>query len=375
MLRKTYAVVDLSKIAHNIHVLEKEMGAGVMAMAVVKADAYGHGMRQVAQAAMQCGVSWFAVATADEAVALRESCDRNILVLAPADEPSNYELVRRGISLTAFTMEHLRSLCKIARELEMQAKIHLKVDTGMGRIGLRTGKELLDVLDYFDAHGRELSLEGLFTHFAVADQVDKSFTILQLNRYNSFRTIVLEREYMPVCHASNSAAILDMEEAHFDLCRMGISMYGYPPSGEMEHLARELKPALSLKSTVIHVKTIAPGDSVGYGRAYIAKEPREIATVAIGYADGYPRALSNQGQGIVRGRMARMAGRVCMDQVMFDVTGLGVSVDDEITLIGREGDVSVTAHDIAETCGNGMISYEVLTGISARVPRIYAGLC
>lgn len=373
MLRKTFAVVDLSKIAHNIRVLEKDMGAGVMAMAVVKANAYGHGMAQVAKVAQDCGISWFAVATPDEAVELRKSCDRNILVMAPADEESNYELVQREISVTAFSLEHLRSLCKIAEELEVQAKIHIKVDTGLGRIGLRTEEELLEILDYFDAHEEQLSFEGLFTHFAVADQLDKSFTILQLNRYNSFCNIVFDRDYTPVCHASNSAAILDMEDAHFDLCRMGIAMYGYPPSGELEAFASELQPALSLKSTVIHVKTIAPGDSVSYGRTFIAEKPTEIATVVLGYADGYPRALSNHGYAIVRGKKAKLVGRVCMDQSMFDVTGLGVQVGDEITLIGQQGEERVTAHDIAKACDNGMISYELLTGISARVPRVYVG--
>ena len=348
MLRKTFAVVDLSKIAHNIRVLQKNMGEGVLPMAVVKANAYGHGVRQVAKTAQDCGVCWFAVATADEAVTLRESCEAHILVLSPADEQSNIELVKRGISVTAFTPGHLRSLSAIAKELKMQAKIHVKLDTGLG-----------------------LKLEGLFTHFAVADQIEKSFTVLQLNRYLAFRDTVFGRGYRPICHASNSAAILDMPDARLDLCRMGISMYGYPPSGELAPFAEDLQPALSLKSTVVHVKKIEPGDSVSYGRTFIADQPREIATVVIGYADGYPRALSNKGRAVVRGQSVRLAGRVCMDQAMFDVTGLGVQVGDEITLIGQDGAESIWAQEAAQLCENGMISYEILTGISARVPRVY----
>ena len=220
MLRKTFAVVDLSKIAHNIRVLQKNMGEGVLPMAVVKANAYGHGVRQVAKTAQDCGVCWFAVATADEAVTLRESCEAHILVLSPADEQSNIELVKRGISVTAFTPGHLRSLSAIAKELKMQAKIHVKLDTGLGRIGLRTQEELLEVLRYFDEYPEQLKLEGLFTHFAVADQIEKSFTVLQLNRYLAFRDTVFGRGYRPICHASNSAAILDMPDARLDLCRM-----------------------------------------------------------------------------------------------------------------------------------------------------------
>lgn len=371
MLRKTFAVVDLSKIAHNIRVLQKNMGEGVLPMAVVKANAYGHGVEQVAKTAQDCGVRWFAVATADEAVTLRESCEAHILVLSPADEQSSIELVKRGISVTAFTPEHLRSLSAIAKELKMQAKIHVKLDTGLGRIGLRTQEELLEVLSYFDEYPDQLKLEGLFTHFAVADQIEKSFTVLQLNRYLAFRDTVFGRGYRPICHASNSAAILDMPDARLDLCRMGISMYGYPPSGELAPFAEELQPALSLKSTVVHVKKIEPGDSVSYGRTFIADQPREIATVVIGYADGYPRALSNKGRAVVRGQSVRLAGRVCMDQAMFDVTGLGVQVGDEITLIGQDGAESIWAQEAAQLCENGMISYEILTGISARVPRVY----
>lgn len=371
MLRKTFAVVDLSKIAHNIRVLQKNMGEGVLPMAVIKANAYGHGMKQVAKVAQDCGVCWFAVATADEAVSLRESCDAHILVLSPADEQSNFELVERGVSVTAFTPEHLCSLAAIAKKLNTQAKIHIKLDTGLGRIGLRTQEELLEVLRYFDEYPERLKLEGLFTHFAIADQIEKSFTVLQLNRYLAFRNTVFEHGYRPICHASNSAAILDMPDAHLDLCRMGISMYGYPPSGELAPFAKELQPALSLKSTVVHVKKIEPGDSVSYGRTFIADRPREIATVVIGYADGYPRSLSNKGKAIVRGQSVWLAGRVCMDQAMFDVTGLGVQVGDEITLIGQDGAESIWAQEVAQLCENGMISYEILTGISARVPRVY----
>lgn len=375
MLRKTYAAVDLSKIAHNIRVLQRSMGAEERAMAVVKANAYGHGMKEIAKTAQKCGVCWFAVATADEAVALRESCDGNILLLSPADEDSDWALVKNGISVTAFTQEHLYALCKIAQELGMRARVHIKVDTGMGRIGLRTEQEMAHILDYFDAHRQQLKLEGLFTHFASADQPKEDFTALQLERYLRYRGLVLERGYRPICHASNSAAILGRSDARFDLCRMGISMYGYPPSLEMRPLAGELVPALSLKSKIMHVKTIEAGECVGYGRTYTAKKETEIATVAIGYADGYPRALSNRGSALFRGERVPIAGRVCMDQVMFDVTGLGAQVGEEITLMGECGGQSITADEIAEACGNGMISYEVLTGISARVPRVYMDEC
>jgi alanine racemase len=363
MLRKTYAAVDLDCIAHNIRELKR--AARTQVMAVVKANAYGHGMRQVAAKAEQEGVFWFAVATADEAVELRKTCNKHILLLSAAeDEETVNALIEAEISQCVYTMRQLKLLYRLCEAKEKKANIHIKIDTGMNRIGLRNDAELITLLKFLKKQSR-ITLEGMFTHFATADEADKHFTGEQLKRFKHAVQIAREYGFNPLCHASNSAATIEAPEAHFDLCRMGISMYGYAPSEEVKLNGLNLKPALSLISHITYVKTIEEGESVSYGRKFTAEQSEQIATVAIGYADGYMRAFSGKAEAELGKQKIRSVGRICMDQCMFLVTGTGAQIGDEVRLIGSE----ITAESLAKLAGT--ISYEILTNLSARVPRVY----
>ncbi|MBQ9942231.1 MAG: alanine racemase [Christensenellaceae bacterium] len=369
MERRTFALIDLNKIAHNIRELKRCAGTAVLA--VVKADAYGHGLAAVAQTAYKEGVRHFAVATPDEAQSLRQLLpegDVMILILSPVEDAVCAKMVACGVSLCVFTKRQVQAAGKAAAALGVPARVHIKLDTGMGRVGLRTDAELEDVLEAV-RQNPGVQVEGLFTHFATADEADKSFTALQLEKYRRWQQQVLAAGHKPICHASNSAAILEVGEAHMDLCRMGISMYGYMPSGEVDASLAELQPAMSLFSYISHIKTIEAGESVSYGRTFIAKRPTKVATVPVGYADGYRRGLSGKASAIVMGKMVPLIGRVCMDQIMLDVTGLDVNEGDTVLLMGEENGVAFTADDMAACCDT--ISYEIICGFSARVPRVY----
>ena len=365
MLRDTYAEINLNILEQNIAKLRD--AAEKPLMAVVKADGYGHGAPQVAKKAWECGIEWMAVSNPDEAIEIREVCpEARILVLSSVLDKACEQMVRGEISVAAYLPEHITAMQKAAESVGKPARVHLKADTGMGRIGFATDEELKAVLDELKA-SKDVICEGLFTHFATADEADLSFAEKQLARYNEIREIVFEAGFSPICHAANSAATVSLPDARFDLCREGIAMYGYAPSAEMDMKGIVLRPVMTLKSYISHVKTIHKGDSVSYGRIYIAEEDRTVATVPAGYADGYLRALSGKGFAVVNGMRAKQVGRVCMDQTMFDVTGMNVQEGDEIELFGE----NVPADQLAALAGT--ISYELLTGITKRVPRVYIG--
>ncbi len=365
MLRDTYAEINLNHLEYNIATLRA--AADKPLMAVVKADGYGHGAPQVAKKAWECGIEWMAVSNPDEALEIREICpEARILVLSSVLDKACEQMTEFGISVAAYLPEHIAAMQKAAETVGKPALVHLKADTGMGRIGFATDEELEAVLNELKACP-DVVCEGLFTHFATADEADLSFAKAQLKRYNEIREKVLAAGFTPICHAANSAATVSLPEAHFDLCREGIAMYGYAPSGEINMKGIVLKPVMTLKSYISHIKTVHKGDSVSYGRIYIAEEDRVIATVPAGYADGYLRALSGKGFAVVNGSRAEQVGRVCMDQTMFDVTGMDVKVEDEIELFGE----NVPADQLASLAGT--ISYELLTGITKRVPRVYIG--
>ena len=363
MLRETYAVIDLKKIANNIRVLREAAGTDVMA--VIKADAYGHGMKKIAETAVREGVSWMAVATPEEALELRETAKKaHILVLSPVLDKAIEPLLKRDISLCVCEEEQIRLISSVANGLGKEAHLHIKADTGMGRVGVRPGEEMAALLHLFQTCP-SLKLEGIFPHFATADEADKTFTYEQGMRFSKFCAMGREAGFRPICHAANSAAIIDIPKLHFDLCRMGISLYGYPPSEWVDVSGTGLEPAMELWSYVSYLKTIHRGDTVSYGRLYCAEKDAEIATVPIGYADGYRRGLTGKAWAYIGGKKAMLAGRVCMDQIMFDVTGLDVKKGDRVLLMGRDIDAHIMGK-LSDT-----ISYEVLTGISRRVPRIY----
>lgn len=337
-------------------------------MAVVKANAYGHGALEVATTALASGASHLGVALVEEGMELRaQGVKAPILVFGGMVPEQAALFVENDLTATVYTPQAAEALAGAAQRLGKAATVHVKIDTGMGRVGI-TWSEALPFLRWLAAQ-EGLRVEGMYTHFATSDEKDKAFAELQLAR---FRQVVEGVEAMGlrlIKHAANSGAILDMPESYFDLVRPGVMMYGYYPS---PHTSRSLplRPAMTFKTRVLFVKKIARGTSISYGRQFIAARPTTIATLPVGYADGYNRLLSNQGEVLIRGKRYPVVGRVCMDQIMVD---LGPESDvlpgEEVVLFGRQGDEEVSVYSICEKLGT--IPYEVTCWVSARVPRVY----
>jgi alanine racemase len=363
-LYRTYAQVNLTNIRKNLLTCMKLIPEGVKPVGVVKANAYGHGAVRAAGIIHDL-VDAFAVATVDEAIELKTCGFETPIYILGYAHPSSYEtLIENDIIPAIYKESDAEKLSEVALSMGKVAKINIKVDTGMGRIGFGYGKEGSDAVCRI-AKLKGLELYGLFMHFATADSADKSFAMLQYDRFNKF---------IDACAAggatfsnitcANSAAVLEMPYTAKTEMRVGIAMYGYLPSDEVRKDVK-LLPALTWKSRIVHIKEIEAGDSIGYGRTYVAAGRRRIATIPVGYADGYSRALSNKGKVIIGGHAAPVVGRVCMDMFMVDVTDINASDGDEVTLLGEGFD----AEDMAKICGT--ISYEVLCDISSRVPRVY----
>jgi alanine racemase len=367
-VRPTRAEIDLGAIAFNLQGIRKKVApAGIMA--VVKADAYGHGALQVSRLALQQGAEHLAVAVVDEGVALRKAgIEAPILVFggfSPEDAPL---FIDYDLEASLFEPRSLALLKTAALKRNRAAKVHVKIDTGMGRLGVACH----EAAAFIEALIREeaLELRGLYTHFATSDHLDKSFANLQLLRY---KAVVDELEgkgiQVPLKHTANSAAILDMHESYFDMVRPGIMMYGYYPSAETSESV-EIQPAMAFKTAVIQVKTINRGESVSYGRTFITDKPTTIVTLPVGYADGYNRLLSNRGQVLIRGKRYPVAGRVCMDLIMADAGDeKNIKIGDEVVLFGTQGNEQISVASICKLLDT--IPYEVTCWVSKRVPRIY----
>jgi len=364
----TWAEIDLGAISHNLREIESRVEPnGAKVLAVVKDNAYGHGAVEVARTAAGVPVHMLGVATVEEAVELRQAgIHLPILVLCCILPEQAAEIVRHDVTQTVCDLSICESLSKEADHLGKQARIHVKVDTGMGRIGVRYDEAARLVKNI--AQLPCLAVEGIFTHFAVAG-TDEVFTNLQLERFNS----VISRLdgmgiHIPLRHAANSAAVLGLPISYFNMVRPGLMIYGLYPSGSPREI--QLKPALSLKTRVVYLKGVPAGWSISYGRTYITQGPTMVATLAIGYGHGYSRRLSNGGEALIRGARAPIVGTICMDQCLCNVTHIpGVSVGDEAVLIGRQGDEEITTDEVAQRAGT--ISYEILCAINAKVPRIY----
>ena len=334
-------------------------------MAVVKANAYGHGAVGIAQAALEAGAERLAVICVDEGEQLRRAGIRApILVMGHSPVSDARRIVELELTPTVNSLEMARALAREAEAAGVRQPLHLKVDSGLNRYGLTPAEivPLAESLRQIPA----LDVEGIFTHFASADEGDKRFT---LEQYTIFRTVVEKLPWIRMRHVSNTATLLDRPEMSLDLVRPGVGMYGLYPS---QYVSRSLnlRPVLSLKSHVARLTSIAPGDSVSYGRTWRANRPSVIALVMCGYGDGLPRVLSNRGSVLVAGRRVPMVGRVCMDMCMADVTDVpDVAEGDEVVIIGRQGEAEIAAQEIGDLCGT--ISYEILCGITARVPRLY----
>lgn len=353
--------IDLAVLRENVRLLRGLLPEGTRLMAVVKADGYGHGMVRVARSAVAAGAEALAVALIDEGVILRKAgLTAPILVLGASLPEELAEGVRHGLTMTVCTPEAIRQAQEAAASIGGEALVHLKLDTGMNRIGAKSETEVQAVLAALSDCPR-VKLTGAFTHFADADGDDMTFTRMQLDRFRELTALLPEGI---VRHCANSAAIHRLPEAAFDMVRAGISMYGYPPV----KTDMPLRSFMRWTARVTHVKDIAPGDTVSYGRIYTADRPRRVATVSCGYGDGYHRAASGRAEVIIHGRRAPVIGRICMDQMMADVTDIpGTKPGDEVVLMGQDGPACITAEDIAGWAGT--ISYEVLLAATGRVPR------
>lgn len=367
---RVYAAVNLDALKENMKAMKANLPEKTGIIGVLKADGYGHGAVPVAKA-IEPYVEGYAVAAAEEGLNLcRHGVKKPILILGPVHPCWYDELIEHQIRPVLFEEKTIREFSARAAALKKRAPFHLALDTGMSRIGMKPDQQSAELISRLMSLPG-IYLEGMFTHFATADEEDKTKTMAQIAQYQAF-VKMLEKEgvQIPIKHCANSAGIIDSLGVEFDLVRAGISIYGLYPSREVNREAVKLTPALELKSHVTYIKSIEPGTEISYGGTFKAEVPMRIATIPAGYGDGYPRYLSGKGWVLIRGQKAPVVGRICMDQFMVDITGLeGIEENDQVTLIGKDGDQEITAEDLAEAGGG--FHYELLCGLGKRVPRIY----
>lgn len=370
---RIYAEIDLDAIRYNIESLYQNLNPGTKMLGVIKADGYGHGSVPIAELLEPLPYMFgFATATFEEAeILIRNGIKKPILILGYTFPYCYEEIIRHEIRTTVFRTDMVKTLSDTAQKLGKKAIVHIKVDTGMSRIGIRADEEGLSfVREVMALPG--IMVEGIFTHFAKADMTDKQDTIVQLERFRDF-VQKIEKETgvrIPVQHCSNSAAMIRMPEANMDMVRPGIAMYGLWPSDEVERNLVSLKPALSLRSHIVYIKEMKAGCGISYGGTHISSDGMRVATVPIGYSDGYPRSLSDKGYVLIHGKRAAVLGRVCMDQMMVDVTDIPESeVGDRVTLLGSDGQEQITAEFLGDL--SGRFNYELVCAINKRVPRVY----
>lgn len=365
---RAFAEINLDAIEHNFNEMKKCVNDDVKICAVVKADSYGHGAVAVADA-LKDKTDYFAVATPDEAIELRNSGIINPVIILTYTNSDDYkELIENNISMTVFTKEAADNLQKAATETGKKALIHIAIDTGMSRLGFMPDDKSVETIKYISSLP-DVEIQGIFSHYACADMKDKSVSQMQTKRFTDFIDKCKSAGIkFPLHHICNSAGTSEFSE-NFDMVRMGISLYGLYPSDEIDMTKINLIPAMTFKSHIVNVKEVPENVGISYGHTYTTTEKRTIATVAAGYADGYPRALSNCGRVIVNGQYAPIVGRVCMDQFMIDITGIDAKIDDEVILFGSDGNLTVSAEEIGEKSMS--FNYEVICGIARRIPRVY----
>lgn len=367
--KPNWAEIDLDAIAHNCREIKKWIGDKTELAAVIKGNAYGHGIAMVAKTALENGATRFAAARVDEGIVVRKAgIEAPIFVLGyvPAEEMET--AVKWRITPPIMHWHTAKALSEISSSQGVISPVHVKVDTGMGRFGLLPDEVVEFVKRLIELPG--IRLEGLYTQFAVADEADKTYTYKQ---WNTFQKVVKDLEeagiHIPIRHVCNSAATLNFPEMHLEMVRCGTAIYGHYPSPVTNHSV-PLRPAMTLKSRVARIRTLPPGSSISYGRTYTTTRPTTVALVPIGFGDGLSRKLSNKGSVLIRGKRAPIVGRVCMDQCIVDVSGIPeVQQDDEVVLLGRQNGAEITAEEIASLMDS--INYVVLAGVSARVPRVY----
>lgn len=369
---RTWAEINLDYIAHNVKEIQKAVGKRTEIMAVVKADAYGHGVLETVNTLVESGCSRLAVSMLDEAIQLRQiGVKIPILVLSHTNPLRVDELIKHQITQTVYNHDVAVALSNEAMRQGTKVRVHIKIDTGMTRVGFAPGYSAIKAVDKIQKLPG-IIVEGIFTHFAVADEKDKSFTFHQAELFNS---IISELNrigiLIPIRHVANSAAIIQYPELAMELVRPGIILYGIYPSKEVNKSVLDLKPAMTLKTNIAMIKWVEENTSISYGRKFVTKRKSQIATIPVGYADGYSRLLTGKVRVLVSGQYAPVVGSICMDQCMVDVTDIKgeIKTGDEVVLLGKQGNSEITAEELADYIGT--IPYEIVCIIGKRVPRVY----
>lgn len=369
--RPVWAEIDLDHVAHNLREFQKILPATTTIMAVVKADAYGHGAVEVANAALHAGAMRLAVAIVEEGIVLRKhGIAAPIQVLGASAPGTEKAIIEHRLTPTIFTIDSARRFSEAGNTLGKTVPFHVKLDTGMGRIGLRQD-QLAAFLDDLKTLPH-LDMEGVFSHFSKADEFDKTYTRQQIHTYQTCLKMIDDADFSPRIRClANSAGTMEMSATLFDMVRIGISLYGLYPSHEVDKARVHLKPVMRWKTNIVHLKTLPPGEAVSYGGMFVSQRPTVVATLPLGYADGYRRRLWKLGATVlVHGQHAPIIGKVCMDMFMVDVTDIpGVRVGDEVVLIGKQHEQTITADDMAAKLDT--INYEITCAVGKRVPRVY----
>lgn len=370
-LRPTRAMIDLDNFEHNFFTIKNKLSPGTKLCAVIKADAYGHGAVEIAKAALDCGVDYLAVALIEEALELRLSgIDAPILILGFTPREQFDKIVAYDITQTVYDVDSVSALSLTAKRLSKTAKVHIKIDTGMSRLGFQAIPSSIDEIEkIFKFEG--IQVEGIFTHFAKAEN-DQDFTQEQFKRFREVVESIEDRGFrIPIKHVCNSAATQIYPSMHLNMARVGLILYGLLPSDDEKWRSFGLKPVMTVKSQISHLKPLKVGRAISYGGEFVTTRPSIIATIPVGYADGWSRKLSPRGEVLVASQRAPIVGKICMDQLMVDVTEVkaDVKVGDEVVLMGKMVDEEILAEEIAEKVGT--INYEIVCSLSRRVPRVY----
>ena len=370
-IRPVWVEINLDNLAHNMREIRRLTDKKALVTAVIKADGYGHGAKYITDTLLKNGANRFAVAVLDEALELREfGVKEPILILGYTQPDRAKEIVENEIEQAVYSYELSKAISEEAVRQNKTAKIHIKIDTGMGRIGLRPNEDAVSLIKEISKLPN-IAIEGIFTHFAIADETDKDYTYGQFEKFKwIFNRLEEEGVKINVRHCGNSAVIIDLPEMHLDMVRAGIILYGLAPSFDVKLDKINLKQVMSLKARITHVKEIDKDESVSYGRKFIATKKSKIASLPLGYADGYTRMLTGKAEALIKGTKVPVVGRICMDQCMIDVTGIDdVNVGDEVVLFGEQNGAFISIDEVADKLGT--INYEIVCMIAKRIPRVY----
>ncbi|HZK33322.1 MAG TPA: alanine racemase [Tissierellaceae bacterium] len=370
-VRPVWAEINLDNLAHNIKEVRKHTKKETLVTAVVKANGYGHGSVEIARTFLDNGADRLAVAILTEAIELRSAnIMEPIMILGYTPRTQYKKLIENNFIQTIYNYDDAKILSNEAKKLGKKVTIHIKIDSGMGRIGFEAeDKSIEDILEISKLPN--LYIEGIYTHFAKADERDKSHTREQFRKFNEIVNKLKDKALeIPIKHVSNSASIIDLREYNLDMVRAGIMLYGFYPSEQVNKKSMELKPAMNLKAKISHIKTVPKGTGISYGQIFVTEKESKIATIPIGYADGFTRLLTGKSEVYVKGQRAKIVGKICMDQSMVDVTHiLDVNIDDEVVLFGYGKEAYPHVDELAAKIGT--INYEIVCMVGRRVPRVY----